>query len=177
MNTQCCHCYIAGRTGTNQAGKASPRATCRTLHAASAAVYRLESRHRTTVTHFAKCKIKEVATATTAQYGQQQLALLAMRHRVVPTGEVTADIDGELDIATAEMAVSYVTTIIDHHRGFVTINLKGLRFCDASGLSALLRIADYAKQTDCPLMLASPSPSLIKLMRITGLDRKLLPRA
>lgn len=99
-----------------------------------------------------------------------------MSHRVVPTGEVIVDIGGELDIATADTAVSrYVTDIIDHHHGPVVVNLTGLRFCDARGLSALLRMANYAEQAGCPFMLASPSPPLIKLMRITGLDRRLLP--
>jgi anti-sigma B factor antagonist len=106
---------------------------------------------------------------------QEQVATLMMGHRVVTTGEVIADIGGELDIATAETAVSYVTDIIDHHHGQVVVNLTGLSFCDARGLSALLGMANYAEKAGCPFMLASPSPSLIKLMRITGLDRRLLP--
>jgi anti-sigma B factor antagonist len=110
-----------------------------------------------------------------AQDDQQQVAPLAMSHRVAPTGEVIADIGGELDIATAETALSYVTDIIDHHHRPVIVNLTGLRFCDARGLSALLRMANHAEHAGCPFMLASPSPPLIKLMRITGLDRRLLP--
>ena len=98
-----------------------------------------------------------------------------MSHRVMPTGEVIADVGGELDIATAETAVSYVTDIIDHHHGQVTVNLTELRFCDARGLSALLHMANYAEEAGCSFMLASPSPPLIKLMRITGLGRRLLP--
>jgi anti-anti-sigma factor len=73
------------------------------------------------------------------------------------------------------MAVSYVRDVIDHHRGPVIVNLARLRFCDARGLSALLRMANHAEQAERPFMLASPSPSLVKLMRITGLDRRLLP--
>jgi anti-anti-sigma factor len=72
---------------------------------------------------------------------QQQVASLALSHRVAPTGEVIADIGGDLDIATADMAVSYVRDVIDHHRGPVIVNLARLRFCDARGLSALLRMA------------------------------------
>ena len=51
------------------------------------------------------------------------------------------------------------------------MNLTALAFCDARGLSALVRMARYAKQKDCPFRLAAPSPSLIRIMRITGLDR------
>ena len=81
---------------------------------------------------------------------------------------------GELDIATAEAAVSYVKNVIDHRGAPVTVDLAALAFCDARGLAALLRMADYAEQAGCPFRLASPRPSLVKIMRITGLDRRLL---
>ena len=42
------------------------------------------------------------------------------------------------------------------------------------GCSDALRMARYAEQKDRPFRLASPSPSLIKIMRITGLDRRFL---
>jgi anti-sigma B factor antagonist len=100
---------------------------------------------------------------------------LKLSHRALPTGEAVIDIGGELDIATAEAAVRYVRQVVDCHRGLVIVDLAGLRFCDARGLNALLRMADYAERAACPFRLASPSPSLIKIMRITGLDRRFLP--
>ena len=103
-----------------------------------------------------------------------QAAPLALSHRVVPTGEVIVDIGGELDIATKEMAISYVTDIIDNHRGPVIVNLAGLEFCDAQGLSGLLRMANHAEQTGHPFILASPSPQLLKLMQTTGVARRFL---
>jgi len=101
-------------------------------------------------------------------------ASLELSQRILPTGEAVARIGGELDIATADAAVSYVTQVIDAHRGPVIVDLTALRFCDARGLSALLRIAVYAEQGDHKFTVASPSPWLVKLLRITGLDRKLL---
>ena len=109
-----------------------------------------------------------------AQDDRRQAASLALSHRVVPTGEVIADIRGELDIATTEMAVSYVTDIIDNHHGPVIVNLTGLEFCDAQGLSALLRMANHAEQTGHPFILASPSPRLLKLMQTTGVAHRFL---
>jgi anti-sigma B factor antagonist len=97
-----------------------------------------------------------------------------LRRRTLPTGEEVAYIEGELDIVTAEEAVAYVQEIIDGHGGPVIANLAGIRFCDARGLRALLRMADHAEQAGCPFRVASPSPMLIKLMRITGLNRRLL---
>jgi anti-anti-sigma factor len=70
--------------------------------------------------------------------------------------------------------VRYVTEVIDGHHGPVIVDLAALRFCDARGLSALLRIALYAEQSEHKFRVASPSPSLVKLLRITALDGKLL---
>jgi anti-sigma B factor antagonist len=52
------------------------------------------------------------------------------------------------------------------------VDLTALAFCDARGLAALLRMAGYAEQKGSPFRLASPSPSLIKIMRITGLGHR-----
>jgi anti-anti-sigma factor len=98
--------------------------------------------------------------------------LLKLSHRILPTGEAVAGIGGELDIATADAAVRYVTQIIDRHHGPIVVDLTALRFCDARGLSALLQIARYAERGDHQFRVAAPSPSLVKLLRITALDHK-----
>jgi anti-anti-sigma factor len=100
---------------------------------------------------------------------------LRLSHRVLPTGEATVEIGGELDVGTADTASRYVKEIIDRHRGPVVVSLESVRFCDVPGLGALVRMANYAEQADCPFLVTSPSPMLTKLMRITGLDRKFLP--
>ena len=51
------------------------------------------------------------------------------------------------------------------------MDLSGLTFCDASGLGALARVARHARDAGRQLMLTSVRPSLLKIMRITGLDR------
>ena len=84
------------------------------------------------------------------------------------------DLGGELDIVSAEVAVSYVREVIDRYLGPVIVDLTALAFCDARGLAALVRMAGYAKQKGCPFGVASPSPSLVKIMRITGLDGRFL---
>ena len=50
------------------------------------------------------------------------------------------------------------------------MDLSGLTFCDASGLGVLTRIARHARQAGRQLRLTSARPSLLKLMRLTGLD-------
>jgi len=99
---------------------------------------------------------------------------LELSHRILPTGEAVAAIGGELDFATAEMAVRYVSRLMVFHHGPVIVDLATLGFCDAQGLSALVRMAGYAERAGRPFRLVSPSPSVIKIMRITGLDRRFL---
>jgi anti-sigma B factor antagonist len=99
---------------------------------------------------------------------------LALSHRIGATGEAVVELRGELDIATADVAVRYVRDVISRHDGPVVADLTALAFCDAQGLAALVRMAGYAGQKGCPFRLASPSPPLIKIMRITGLDRRFL---
>ena len=112
--------------------------------------------------------------AVAAQDDPQGTALLELSHWICPTGEAVVDLGGELDFASAAAAVCYVRDVIDRHRRPVIVDLAALVFCDARGLAALVRMAGYAEQKSCPFRLASPSPSLVKIMRITGLDRRFL---
>ena len=123
--------------------------------------------------------LTHIAAATTAEDlvmaardDPARTAPLALSHRISPTGEAVVELTGDLDIATAEMAVSYVTGVIKRHHEPLTIDLSALDFCDVKGLGALVRMACYAEQKDRPFQLASPSLALIKIMRITGLDRR-----
>ena len=104
----------------------------------------------------------------------ERTAPIELNHRICPTGEAVVDLGGDLDILSAEVAVNYVRDVIDRHRGPVTVDLTALAFCDAQGLAALVRMAGYAERKGCPFRLAAPSPRLVKIMRITRLDRRFL---
>jgi anti-anti-sigma factor len=84
------------------------------------------------------------------------------------------DLGGELDIVSAVTAVSYVMDVIDRCGGPVIVDLAALTFCDARGLGVLLQMAGHAERAGCEFRLASPRPSVVKIMRITGLDRRFL---
>jgi anti-sigma B factor antagonist len=86
-------------------------------------------------------------------------------------GNQIISVTGELDVATAEQAYAYISDVIDTWPTPVSVDLSGLTFCDASGLSALARIARHARQAGRQLKLTAARPSLLKIMRITGLDR------
>jgi anti-sigma B factor antagonist len=111
--------------------------------------------------------------ARTAEAGQP--TGLALASTVTPSAAIVT-LHGELDIATADDAVAYVRDIIDRYRRPVVLDARELSFCDARGLSALVRMKRHAAQADCALSIASPSRLLRMIMRITGLSGDLLPR-
>jgi anti-sigma B factor antagonist len=98
-------------------------------------------------------------------------AQLELSCRTDGDGNQVVSVTGELDIATAERAYEYISDIIDGRQAPVSVDLSGLTFCDASGLGALARIARHARQAGRQLRLTAARPSLLKIMRITGLDR------
>jgi anti-sigma B factor antagonist len=106
-----------------------------------------------------------VITALRAEPVQLELSC-----RTEEDGSQVISVTGELDIATAEQAYAYISDVIDCWPAPVRVDLAGLTFCDASGLGALARVARRAREAGRPLTLISPRPSLVKIMRITGLD-------
>ena len=120
-----------------------------------------------------EARVAEDAVAA-AQDDPTKTAPMELSHRICPAGEAVVDLGGDLDMLSAEVAVSYVRDVIDRHRLPVIVDLTALTFCDARGLAALVRMAGYAEQKGCPFRLVSLSPSLVKIMRITGLDRRFL---
>jgi anti-anti-sigma factor len=103
--------------------------------------------------------------------------LIQLSCHVSADGLVTVAIRGDLDVATVDRTVRYVTEVIDSCDGPVSADLSELAFCDACGLGALIRINAYAGQAGRKLELASPSPSVTKIMRLTGVDDWLLQPA
>jgi anti-anti-sigma factor len=85
-------------------------------------------------------------------------------------GSQVVSVAGELDIATAEQAYTYLKDVINRGYSPLNINLADLTFCDASGLGVLVRAANHAKAVGRQLKLTSARPYLVKIMRITGMD-------
>jgi anti-anti-sigma factor len=103
--------------------------------------------------------------------------LIELSCQVSADGLVTVAIRGDLDVATADRTVRYVTEIIDSCDGPVGADLSELAFCDACGLGALIRVSTYAGQMGRKLELTSPSRAVTKIMRLTGVDEWLLQPA
>jgi anti-anti-sigma factor len=95
---------------------------------------------------------------------------LELAYQVAGDGRATVRVTGELDIATADQAYAYLRDVVDSQAGPVTMNLADLTFCDAAGLGVLARVAGYAKRSGRSLKLTAARPSLLRIMRITGMD-------
>jgi anti-sigma B factor antagonist len=97
--------------------------------------------------------------------------------QIGPDGRAVVALRGELDVATVDKVVRYVRDVMDRHGGPVSADLRGVTFCDACGLGALIRIVTCAERAGRPFELIRPSWALIRIMRITGVEHLLLPPA
>ena len=80
---------------------------------------------------------------------------------------------GELDLATADAVATQGYAAADGQARVLLLDLAGVSFCDARGLSALVRIANRADIIGCRYGLIAPRPQLVKVLQITGLDQRL----
>jgi anti-sigma B factor antagonist len=79
-------------------------------------------------------------------------------------------LNGELDIASAPSLRERLHAALIDTGPYVVIDLSGVVFCDASGL-ALLVDARRRIGPNGTVVLAAPRPQLLRLLRVTGLDR------
>jgi anti-anti-sigma factor len=80
---------------------------------------------------------------------------------------------GELDLATADTVAARGYAAVGSQAQVLLLDLAGVSFCDARGLSALVRIANRADTAGCRYGLIAPRPQLVKILQITGLDHRL----
>ena len=95
---------------------------------------------------------------------------LELAYQVAADGKATVRVRGELDIATADQAYTYLRDVVDSQDGPVLMNLSELSFCDAAGLGVLARVAGHARRSGRSLKLTAARPALLRIMRITGMD-------
>ena len=79
----------------------------------------------------------------------------------------------ELDLSTSEGVVEQGYAAIARSARLVLLDLTGLSFCDARGLSAFVRIANQADAAECGFALIAPRPPVAKILRISGLDSRM----
>ncbi len=88
-------------------------------------------------------------------------------------GTQVVTVYGELDLATADSLYRRGRTAIGRHAQLLLLDLTSVSFCDSRGLSAFVRIANDADKAGCRYGLIAPQPLVAKVLRITGLDKRL----
>jgi anti-sigma B factor antagonist len=79
----------------------------------------------------------------------------------------------ELDLTTSEDVAEQGCAAIARLARLVLLDLAGLSFCDARGLSAFVRIANHADAAGCGFGLIAPRPLVAKILRLSGLDSRI----
>jgi len=79
----------------------------------------------------------------------------------------------ELDLTTSDGVVKQGYAAIARSARLLLLDLTGLSFCDARGLSAFVRIANQADAAGCRFGLIAPRPPVAKMLRISGLDSRM----
>jgi anti-anti-sigma factor len=78
-----------------------------------------------------------------------------------------------LDLTTSEGVAAQGCAAIARLARLVLLDLTGLSFCDARGLSAFVRIANHADAARCRFGLIAPRPPVAKILRISCLDSRM----
>jgi anti-sigma B factor antagonist len=89
-------------------------------------------------------------------------------------GKARAELGAELAAyrrAARSLTAHGCAAIARHAR--LLLDLTGLSFCDAHGLSAFVKIANHADKTGCRYGFIAPRPVVAKVLRITGLDQRM----
>lgn len=80
---------------------------------------------------------------------------------------------GDLDAATAPKAREQLLSELLPGMTLLVLDLSSLWFCDAAGAAVLIGTQRRATALDITIRLAAPRSTVAKVLRITGLDRRL----
>ncbi|MCL2399736.1 MAG: STAS domain-containing protein [Defluviitaleaceae bacterium] len=78
---------------------------------------------------------------------------------------------GEIDIVNSAEFKSQLTNLIEEHVADIHIDCTGLEYIDSTGLGALVGILKNTKSHGKEVRLSFVKPNILKLFRITNLDK------
>lgn len=100
-------------------------------------------------------------------------------HWDVPPEGHTADVtlEGDLDNLSVPVFREALDALYAHQCFEVRLDLKALAFTDSSGLGAMVGAWRRCQREGGTLSVSNPSPSVRRLMDMTGISKLLLPPA
>lgn len=84
---------------------------------------------------------------------------------VIPLPDVaTVAITGVVDLCTATILDRAITRALGHHPRRVVVDLRGVTFIGAAGISVLIKARANAHAQSCALYLRSGKPSVVRVL-------------
>ncbi|MEV0381523.1 STAS domain-containing protein [Nonomuraea sp. NPDC050643] len=90
-----------------------------------------------------------------------------------PSEPTIVRLGGEIDLFTSEALRQQLLNTLHYSTSTLILDLSEVSFCDASGLAVLVGLQSRARVQGISVALAAPRPFMCRLLRITGLDRRL----
>ncbi|GAA2374291.1 STAS domain-containing protein [Dactylosporangium salmoneum] len=78
---------------------------------------------------------------------------------------------GELDIATTPQLRQFLHAVLDEHDTPLVVDLTAVQFIDSTGLGVLVSVFKRLAGRGQALTLVSPHERLLRIFRLTALDR------
>ncbi len=88
----------------------------------------------------------------------------------ISTSSTGWEVSGEIDAHTAPTLAAAMAEL---PTGVATIDMAGVSFMDSSGLRVLIEAATRARDGGGDLVIANPTPGIIRLVEISGLGGQL----
>jgi len=88
-------------------------------------------------------------------------------------GAPVVQLRGDVDI-TCAAALGDCLSVLTARGGDVVVDLASMRFIDSTGMGALVRGRNMAKQRGAELRLRQPTPDVRKTLELAGLDKVFL---
>jgi anti-anti-sigma factor len=77
----------------------------------------------------------------------------------------------EIDIANARQAGDELNSLLARQPAILVVDMTGTRFCDSSGIAALIQARKRAAALRTTLRIAGVRDSIIRVMRVAGADQ------
>ena len=83
-------------------------------------------------------------------------------------GRARATVNGEIDHDSVPLLLDALSQVLHAHVQHLEVDLAGVRFCDCSGLNALLQIRRHAEDSGIAMVLVGASIPVQRLLDLTG---------
>jgi anti-sigma B factor antagonist len=94
------------------------------------------------------------------------------RYPVLWIGQVAVvTLPGEIDVTIADSVRDELLAILDRGASLLIADLGKTEFCDSAGVSALVSTYRQARASGNPMRLVVGTPSVRRVLAITGVDR------